>query len=72
MKTGSKLKPYKLLLTAQNPQNPQSKLLDHEIKVKQKPNKQKSLQVAVFNRSLQNPKTPNPQNPKKERDFSEI
>jgi hypothetical protein len=36
MKTGSKLKPYNLLLAAQNPQNPQSKLLDQEIKVKTK------------------------------------
>jgi len=38
-------------------------------KSKQEPNKQKFSQLAVFNRSLQNPKTPHPQNPKKGRDF---
>jgi hypothetical protein len=42
-------------------------------KSKQKPTKQKSSQVAVFNRSLENPKTPQPpQNPKKGGDFPKL
>jgi hypothetical protein len=55
MKTGSKLKPYKLLRAAQNPQNPQSKLLDHEIKVKTKTDRTKIFTGCSLQQKLTKP-----------------
>jgi hypothetical protein len=55
MKTGSKLRPNKLLLAAQNPQNPQSKLLDHEIKIKTKTNQTKIFTGCSLQQKLTKP-----------------
>jgi hypothetical protein len=75
MKTGSKLKPHKLLLAAQKPTKTHNQnCLIRKSKSKQKPNKQGFSQVAVLNRSLQNPKPPpfpNP-NPKKGGEFPKL